>query len=112
MALSPEDLKKLAEGALALQVFIKNTEYAEMVVSIAFGVIPTILGLGAAGIIGSGLIGTAREIMNSISVLKLFRGFIELIPRRDNRGTPPNPPNNWIFIFIFPPSERRRRRLF
>jgi hypothetical protein len=41
-----------------------------MIMDIAFAVVPTILGLGAAGLLGSGIINTAREVRNSISLLK------------------------------------------
>ena len=37
---------------------------------IAFVVVPTILGFGAAGLIGSSAIRTAKDVMNSISVLR------------------------------------------
>jgi hypothetical protein len=67
MAVSPEDL---AAGALALQMFIKNAQYVEIIVGVAFATIPTILGIGAAGLIGHGIINTAREVRNSISLLK------------------------------------------
>jgi len=67
MAVSPEDL---ATGALALQTFIKNAQYVEIIVNVAFGAIPSILGIGAAGLLGSGIINTAREIRNSISLLR------------------------------------------
>ncbi|MFZ8860406.1 MAG: hypothetical protein ACO2PP_07895 [Thermocrinis sp.] len=67
MAVSPEDL---AAGALALQTFIKNAEYVEMVVGVAFGVIPSILGLGAAGLLASGISNTAKEVRSSLSLLK------------------------------------------
>jgi hypothetical protein len=67
MAVSPEDL---AAGALALQVFIKNAKNVEIIVDVAFGAIPSILGIGAAGLLGSGIINTAREVRNSISLLK------------------------------------------
>ena len=67
MAVSPEDL---AAGALALQVFVKNAKNVEIIVGVAFATIPTILGLGAAGLLGSGIINTAREVRNSISLLK------------------------------------------
>ncbi|MFZ8862245.1 MAG: hypothetical protein ACO2PP_17300 [Thermocrinis sp.] len=67
MAVSPEDL---AAGAIALQVFVKNAQYVEIIVNVAFGAIPTILGLGAAGLLGSGIINTAKEVRNSISLLK------------------------------------------
>jgi hypothetical protein len=67
MAVSPEDL---AAGTLALQVFIKNAKNVEIIVNVAFGAIPSILGIGAAGLLGSGIINTAREIRNSISLLK------------------------------------------
>jgi len=67
MAVSPEDL---AAGALALQTFIKNAKYVEIIVDVAFATIPTILGLGAAGLLGHGIINTTREIRNSISLLK------------------------------------------
>ncbi len=67
MAVSPEDL---AAGALALQVFVKNAKNVEIIVQVAFAVIPTVLGLGAAGLLGSGIINTAKEVRNSISLLK------------------------------------------
>jgi len=67
MAVSPEDL---AAGAIALQVFVKNAQYVEIIVQVAFATIPTILGLGAAGLLGSGIINTAKEVRNSISLLK------------------------------------------
>ncbi len=67
MAVSPEDL---AAGALALQVFVKNAKNVEIIVNVAFATIPTILGLGAAGLLGSGIINTAKEVKNSISLLK------------------------------------------
>jgi hypothetical protein len=67
MAVSPEDL---AAGALALQVFIKNAQYVEIIVNVAFATIPSILGIGAAGLIGHGIINTAKEVRNSISLLK------------------------------------------
>ena len=67
MAVSPEDL---AAGALALQVFVKNAKNVEIIVGVAFATIPTVLGLGAAGLLGSGIINTAREVRNSISLLK------------------------------------------
>jgi hypothetical protein len=67
MAVSPEDL---AAGALALQVFVKNAKNVEIIVDVAFGVIPSVLGIGAAGLLGSGIINTAREVRNSISLLR------------------------------------------
>ena len=67
MAVNPEDL---AAGALALQVFVKNAKNVEIIVNVAFATIPSILGIGAAGLIGSGIINTAREVRNSISLLK------------------------------------------
>lgn len=67
MAVSQEEL---AAGTLALQTFVKNAKYVEIIVNVAFGAIPSILGIGAAGILGSGIINTAREVRNSISLLK------------------------------------------
>jgi hypothetical protein len=67
MAVSPEDL---AAGALALQVFVKNAQYVEIITNVAFGAIPSILGIGAAGLLGHGIINTAREVMHSISLLR------------------------------------------
>jgi hypothetical protein len=67
MAVSPEDL---AAGALALQVFVKNAKNVEIIVNVAFGAIPSILGIGAAGLLGSGIINTAKEVRNNISLLK------------------------------------------
>jgi hypothetical protein len=69
MAVSPEDL---AAGTLALQVFVKNAKNVEIIVDVAFGVIPSVLGIGAAGLLGSGIINTAKEVRNSISLLKTF----------------------------------------
>ena len=42
----------------------------EIIVDVAFAIIPSILGLGAAGLLGHGIINTTREIRNSISLLK------------------------------------------
>ncbi len=67
MAVSPEDL---AAGALALQVFVKNAKNVEIIVNVAFATIPTVLGLGAAGLLGSGIINTAKDVVKSISLLK------------------------------------------
>lgn len=67
MAVSAEEL---AAGALALQTFVKNAKYVEIIVDVAFATIPSILGIGAAGILGSGIINTAKEVRNSISLLK------------------------------------------
>jgi hypothetical protein len=67
VAVSPEDL---AAGALALQVFVKNAKNVEIIVNVAFATIPSILGIGAAGLLGSGIINTARDVVNSISLLK------------------------------------------
>ncbi len=67
MAVSPEDL---AAGALALQVFVKNAKNVEIIVGVAFATIPTVLGLGAAGLLGSGIINTAKDVVKSISLLK------------------------------------------
>jgi hypothetical protein len=75
MAVSPEDL---AAGALALQTFIKNAKYVEIIVNVAFGAIPTILGIGAAGLLGSGVINTAKEVIKSISLLKTVGPMAEL----------------------------------
>lgn len=67
MAVSQEEL---AAGTLALQMFIKNAKYVEIIVNVAFATIPSILGIGAAGLLGSGIINTAKEVRNSISLLK------------------------------------------
>jgi hypothetical protein len=75
MAVSPQDL---AAGTLALQVFIKNSQYVEMIVHVAFGAIPSVLGIGAAGLIGSGVINTAREVMHSISLLRTVGPMMQL----------------------------------
>jgi hypothetical protein len=42
----------------------------EIIVNVAFGAIPSILGIGAAGLLGSGIINTAKEVRNSISLLR------------------------------------------
>jgi hypothetical protein len=75
MAVSSEDL---AAGALALQVFIKNAQYVEIIVNVAFGAIPSILGIGAAGLLGSGIINTAKEVRNSISLLRTVGPMMQL----------------------------------
>jgi len=75
MAVSPEDL---AAGTLALQAFVKNAKYVEIIVNVAFATIPSILGIGAAGILGSGIINTAREVRNSISLLKTVGPMMQL----------------------------------
>jgi hypothetical protein len=49
-----------------------------MIVDIAFAVVPTILGLGAAGLIGSGIINTAKEVRNSISLLRTVGPMIQM----------------------------------
>jgi hypothetical protein len=51
-------------------VFVKNAKNVEIIVNVAFGAIPSILGIGAAGLLGSGIINTAREVRNSISLLR------------------------------------------
>ena len=45
---------------------------------IAFAVVPTILGFGAAGLIGSEAIKTAKDVMNSISLLQNLGPMIQL----------------------------------
>jgi hypothetical protein len=75
MAVSPEDL---AAGTLALQAFIKNSQYVEMIVTVAFGAIPTVLGIGAAGLLGSGVINTARDVMHSISLIRMVGPTMQL----------------------------------
>jgi hypothetical protein len=42
----------------------------EIIVNVAFATIPSILGIGAAGLLGLGIINTAKEVRNSISLLK------------------------------------------
>jgi len=84
MAVSSQDL---AAGTLALQVFIKNVQYVEMIVNVAFGAIPSILGIGAAGLIGSGVINTAREVMHSISLFRVLDRLRFRFPKGDD--TPP-----------------------
>jgi hypothetical protein len=46
-----------------------------MIVDIAFAVVPTILGFGAAGLIGSAAIRTAKDVMNSISMLQTLQWY-------------------------------------
>jgi len=75
MAVNPEDL---AAGALALQVFVKNAKNVEIIVNVAFGAIPSILGIGAAGLLGSGIINTAKEVRNSISLLRTVVPMMQL----------------------------------
>jgi len=59
----------LVEGALALQNFTQNAKYVEMIVDLAFAVVPSVLGIGAAGLIGRAAVQTAREVIRSISLL-------------------------------------------
>ena len=68
----------MAAGALALQVFVKNAQYVEIIVNVAFGAIPSILGIGAAGLLGHGIINTAREVRNSISLLRTVGPMMQL----------------------------------
>ena len=63
-------LNEIIQGTIALQTFAANAKYVEMIVDIAFAVVPTILGLGAAGLIGNSAIKTAKDVMGSISVLQ------------------------------------------
>jgi len=50
----------------------------EIIVNVAFGAIPSILGIGAAGLLGSGIINTARDVVNSISLLRTVGPMAEL----------------------------------
>lgn len=50
----------------------------EIIVDVAFGAIPSILGIGAAGLLGSGIINTAKEVRNSISLLKTVGPMMEM----------------------------------
>ncbi len=53
-----------------MQTFAADAKNVEIIVSVAFGAIPSILGIGAAGLLGSGIINTAKDVRNSISLLK------------------------------------------
>ncbi|RMH00595.1 MAG: hypothetical protein D6699_07565, partial [Aquificota bacterium] len=68
-----------AHQALALQMFIKNSKYVELIVDTAFVVVPTLLGFGAATLIGKGAIGVAREISNSFGYIGLLTKATTLI---------------------------------
>ena len=72
------NIDEIIQATIALQHFAANAEYVEMIVNIAFAVVPTILGFGAAGIIGSEAIKTARDVMNSISVIQNLAPMIRL----------------------------------
>jgi len=72
------DPNELIQGTIALQQFAANAKYVEMIVDIAFAVVPTILGFGAAGLIGSAAIRTAKDVMNSISLLRNLEPMIYL----------------------------------
>ncbi|MFZ8784920.1 hypothetical protein, partial [Thermocrinis sp.] len=50
----------------------------EIIVNVAFGAIPSILGIGAAGLLGSGIINTARDVVNSISLLRTVGPTMEM----------------------------------
>jgi len=84
MPLSVDDF---AAGAAALNVFVSNAKYVEMIVDIAFAVVPTILGFGAARVIGSEAIRTVNDVMGSISYLRLLEGIGRLrLPDRGGGG--------------------------
>jgi len=72
------NIDEIIQGTIALQQFAANAKYVEMIVDIAFAVVPTILGFGAAGLIGSEAIKTARNVMTSISVLQNLGPMIQL----------------------------------
>lgn len=61
-----------AEQVLALQTFIKNSRYVEIIVDTAFVVIPTILGGGAAALLGRGAINVASNIAHSFSIMGML----------------------------------------
>jgi len=80
-------------------------------VDIAFAVVPTILGLGAAGLIGSSAIRTAKDVMSSISLLQTLEKIKKFKPPKGGGGGGSggggcggggNPP--------VPPPERRKRQ--
>jgi len=74
-----------------------------MIVDIAFAVVPFILGFGAAGPIGSAAIRTAKDVMNTISVLQTLDRIEKFRPPKGpdctlpgdggGGGTPPVPPD-------------------
>jgi hypothetical protein len=82
-----------------------NAKYVEMIVDIAFAVVPFILGFGAAGLIGSAAIRTAKDVMNSISLLQTLDRIEKFRPPKGpdctlpggggggGGGTPPVPPD-------------------
>lgn len=61
-----------AEQVLALQTFIKNSRYVEIIVDTAFVVIPTILGGGAAALLGKGAINVASNIAHSFGIMGML----------------------------------------
>lgn len=69
MAIDPSDP---AQQALALQMFIKNSKYVELIVDTAFVVIPALLGGGAATLIGRQAINVAREISHNFGYIRLL----------------------------------------
>jgi len=84
----------------------------EMIVEIAFAVVPSVLGIGAAGLIGSSAIRTAKDVMNSISVLHVIARVERFRPSKGPDRTPPpcgggggrgNPP-------LAPPSEKKQKQ--
>jgi len=107
MAVSLEDL---VAGTLAFQTFVANAKHVEMIVNVAFAVVPTILGFGAAGLIGHGVISTAREVMHSISMLRAMgpalRYGMDVHKFRKNFGAKLQQSNNRVFkgagIFLAP----------
>ena len=56
---------------------------------IAFAVVPSILGFGAAGLIGSASIRTAKDVVNSISLLQTLEKIEKFKPPKDPDKTPP-----------------------
>jgi len=58
----------------------------EIIVNVAFGAIPSILGIGAAGLLGSGIIKTAKEVRNSISLLRTVGPLAQLGVMATNKG--------------------------
>ena len=81
-----DTMNDLAAGAAALNVFVSNARYVEIIVNVAFVVVPTILGSGAAALIGSEAIKTVRNVMDSIILVRYLERIDRLAPSKDRRG--------------------------
>jgi hypothetical protein len=80
------DPTDLATQTLALQTFIKNSKYVELIVDTVFTVIPSLLGFGAASIIGSSVMRTAKEMKGVGHYIGFFLRVGRFIPPKRPPG--------------------------